>query len=106
MTLHSGFRTYQMAVQFHGRCTRLACPAYLRDQLARASSSIALNLSEGSAKPRGADRKRFYTIAFGSLRECQTILELMPRRSAETIRFADQLAASVYRLLQGCSGPS
>ena len=39
-----------------------------KSQLKRSSLSIALNLAEGFAKT-GADRKRFYKIAFASAKE-------------------------------------
>jgi four helix bundle protein len=39
--------------------------------------SIALNLSDGSAKKSEKERRRFYEIAFGSLREVQTIVEIL-----------------------------
>ncbi|MGE3386767.1 MAG: four helix bundle protein [Bdellovibrionales bacterium] len=38
--------------------------------------SIALNLAEGSGKETNADRRRFYQIAMGSLREAQAIIDL------------------------------
>ena len=95
----SNFRTYQLAVQFHREVLRTKCPSYLRDQFLRASSSVALNLAEGSAKPTEKDRLRFYLIALGSLRECQAILDLMPKPEPQIIAIADQLGAHLYRLV-------
>jgi four helix bundle protein len=43
------FRTYDLAVNFYGLCERMKLKGPLRDQLIRASSSIALNLREGAA---------------------------------------------------------
>ncbi|MBI3534569.1 MAG: four helix bundle protein [Deltaproteobacteria bacterium] len=43
--------------------------------------SIPLNLAEGSAKPTSPDRRKFYFIALGSLREVQTLLALFGRSS-------------------------
>ena len=71
------FRAYQLSVRFYRLCLAIRCSKHLKDQLDRASSSISLNLSEGSAKSSTRDRLKFYFIAFGSLRECQTILELV-----------------------------
>lgn len=92
------FRTYQLAVQFHRGCQTLRLPGYLKDQLLRASSSVAFNLSEGSAKPTKRDQLKFFFIALGSLRECQTALDLAPQAPVELVRMADQLGGSVYRL--------
>jgi len=92
------FRTYQLAVQFHRSCQAIRLPGYLKDQLLRASSSVALNLSEGSAKPTRRDQLKFFFIALGSIRECQTALDLAPHAPAELIRMADQLGGGVYRL--------
>jgi four helix bundle protein len=101
------FKTYQLAVQFHHECERLRCPNYLRDQLLRASSSIALNLAEGSAKPTLKDRRKFYAIAFGSLRECQAVLDLAaPTAAGQTSRLADALGACLYRLTHPCARES
>ena len=97
----SNFRSYQMAVTLHKGCTTLKLPGYLRDQLLRASSSVALNLAEGSAKPTVRDRLRFYNIAFASLREVQSILELASLEGAASHVAADQLAGCLYRLTRG-----
>ncbi|RMG42196.1 MAG: four helix bundle protein, partial [Candidatus Dadabacteria bacterium] len=71
----------------------------LKDQLLRASSSIALNLSEGHGRFPGKDQRRFYRIAFGSLRECQAILQLELEESP-AIKMADSLGAHLYKLLK------
>ncbi len=100
----SNFRTYQLAVQFHRSCQEIRLPGYLKDQLLRASSSIALNLSEGSAKPARKDQLKFYFIALGSLRECQAALDLAPSAPAKLVKLADQLGGGVYRLCHPRSG--
>jgi four helix bundle protein len=92
------FRTYQLSIQFYRECEKLKLPRHLKDQILRASSSITLNLAEGSAKPTRKDQMRFYFIAFGSLRECQAILSLASHVNCELLDLADHLAASLYRL--------
>lgn len=96
-----GFRTHDTAVEFYLECEKIKCPKHLQDQLLRASSSIALNLSEGSAKPTRPDRRRIYFIALGSLRESQTILRLIraPPESKAVI-LADQLGAQLFKLCE------
>ena len=93
------FRTYQLAIVFYHRCQELAAPSFLKTQLLRAASSVALNLSEGSAKPSVRDRKRFYGMALASLRECQTALELNSTQAPALVDMADHLGASLYRLI-------
>lgn len=46
----------------------------LADQVTRAATSIALNVSEGS-KRAGKDRRRFYVIAQGSAEEVRGALD-------------------------------
>ena len=96
--LPNTFRSFNIAVQFHKLCEQLKLAGYLKSQLLRASSSVVLNLAEGSAKPTVADRQRFYAIAFGSLRECQAILALAPKATSDTVGTADHLGACLYKL--------
>ena len=91
------FRTYQLSLGFYQSCQQTRLPGFLKNQLLRAASSISLNLAEASAKPMGADRTRFYRIAFGSLRECQAVLDLNPQLSWLKID-ASRLGGSLYRL--------
>jgi four helix bundle protein len=90
------FRTYQMAMQLYRDCQKLKLEEPVKDQLHRAMLSVPLNLSEGSAKPTAKDRNKFYFVALGSLREVQTILELLDE--SHLMKQADQLAASLYKL--------
>ena len=97
------FRTYQLAKDLYQSCQGLKVPHYVHDQFMRAALSVCLNLSEGSAKPTKKDRKKFYFIALGSLREVQTCLEL---HGNEDIRIkADTVAAHCYRLCYSLSTP-
>ena len=92
------FRTYQLSVQFYHACLKLKLPRHLRDQLLRAASSVSLNLAEGSAKPTKRDQMKFFFISFGSLRECQSILELSGQTCPQLLDMADHLGASLYKL--------
>ena len=92
------FKTYQLAVRFHKDCLVLRVPSYLRDQLLRASSSVVLNIAEGSGKLTAADRRKFYSIALGSLRESMAALELRGEIPSSIVGVADQLGACLYRL--------
>ena len=95
------FRTFNLAVEFYHLSQGLRLPKHLSDQLKRAASSVVLNLSEGSGRATVADRRRFYQIAFGSLRECQAILILANSPSVLTA-VADKLAAHSYKLIRNC----
>jgi four helix bundle protein len=50
--------------------------AYLIDQLQRASSSIALNIAEGSGEFSKSEKIRFYRMARRSATECAGILDI------------------------------
>ena len=92
------FKTYQVAVQFYHKSNSLKLREPLRNQFQRASLSIVLNLAEGSAKLTPKDRRKFYRIALGSLREVQAILDII--NHIELINEADKLGAYLYKLCQ------
>ncbi|NMC63781.1 MAG: four helix bundle protein [SAR324 cluster bacterium] len=95
------FRTYNLAVSFYAQASTLKLERHLKEQLLRAASSVALNLAEGSGRSSKADQRRFFSIAFGSLRECQAILDLVGLKDSKVLG-ADNLAAHVYCLLKSC----
>ncbi len=94
------FRTLDLSVEFYELSEKSELKGNLRDQLLRAASSIALNLSEGNAKNSVKDKKRFFQMAYGSLRECQTIFRLAKIDEPNLIQMADHLGASLYKLLK------
>lgn len=96
--MHSNFRTHQLSLELCRGLKGARLPHGLRDQLIRAASSVCLNLSEGSAKPTRKDRLRFYSIALGSLREVQTLIEMESEVLGQHSDTADRLAAHLYKL--------
>ena len=98
--MQTKFRSYQLAVQFYRLAQHQKAPGFLKNQLLRAASSIALNLSEGSAKSSPNDRKRFYEIALASTRECEAIVELLEPQAQRLEKPIDVLARHVYKLVR------
>lgn len=94
----SDFRVYQLAVDFYRACKALSLPRHLQEQMLRASSSIVLNIAEGSGKQTGPEQRRFYAIALGSLRECQAILEMEELDTVAMRRISDQIGAMLFKL--------
>src|SRR5262249_8730801 len=90
-------RTYDLAVVLYQEAERIRVRHFMKDQLLRAALSIVLNLAEGSAKPSPRDRQRFYRIAMGSLREVQSIADLLGHEVLQAK--ADRVGAHLYRLL-------
>ena len=88
------FHALDRATQLYKECKNLKLENYIRLQLLREMSSVALNLSEGNYRQSTKDRLRFFNYAFTSLKEVQQIFEL------EDIHYlrkeADQLAAMIY----------
>jgi four helix bundle protein len=93
------FRTLELAIQFHHELSSLKLKGHLKDQLFRAAASIALNLAEGNAKSTIRDKRNFFHMAFGSLRECQTILKLLRIENVKPCKTADELGAHLYKLV-------
>ena len=94
------FRTFDLAVTFYRLSRTLPLKGSLRDQLNRAAASIPLNLAEGRGKLTLKDQIRFFSIAFGSLRECQAILILEQLETSPAWTILDQLAACLYKLIK------
>ena len=94
------FRTFKLAVEFYQSIKNLKLNSHLRDQLLRASQSIALNLAEGRGKATTRDQKRFFSIAMGSLRECQAALILADMEGTREWQKLDILGAHLFKLIQ------
>lgn len=78
---HEKLKAYQEALRFIGWITpildRLPHKVAAKDQLDRASTSIALNLAEGNGKRSHPDRCRYFDIARGSGVECAACLDVL-----------------------------
>ncbi len=92
------FQAFNLAKSHYQLCKQLKLPYFLKSQLLRASSSIALTLAEGSGKRTPRDQIRYYSMSLGSLRECQGILELENINHPEIKKLADQLGAILFKL--------
>ena len=92
-----GFLAYDLAIQLHSQCQSIKTQAYIRDQLQRASLSVALNLAEGSGKPSKTEQRRYYAIALGSLRETEALLQIL--NQSESQKTADRLGGMLHRLV-------
>ncbi len=98
------FRTYELAKTLYLDCKDLKLRKPLKDQFERALLSVVLNIVEGSAKPTAKDKKRFYAMSLGSLREVQFILEVTNHQNLYSK--SDTLAACLYKLIQNPGGSS
>lgn len=61
------FRIFQLSVSLYRECLKLRLPRHLKDQMDRATSSIALNFAEGYGKSSPNDRNKFFTISLAML---------------------------------------
>ena len=91
------FRTYQLALELYRAIDFNKINGPLKDQLHRASLSIVLNLAEGSGKS-GKERKRFFQIAMGSLRETEACFDILGDKEKQ--EKVDRLAAHLYNLIR------
>ena len=78
---HEKLKVYQSAIAFVAWSTELLGPiqskAAVKDQLDRASTSVALNIAEGNGKFAIRDRCRFLDFARGSALECAACLDVL-----------------------------
>lgn len=93
------FRALDLSIEFSKSVGSLKIKGHLRDQLHRASTSIALNLAEGNAKGSAKEKRNFFHMAYGSLRECQTIFKLLDLKDESVLKMADGLGAMLYKLV-------
>ena len=94
------FKTFNLAVEFYRAMRALRLPGPEQDQCRRAALSIALNLAEGRGKSTLKDQLRFFSIAMGSVRECQAILLLCELQGSKYWALLDSLAASLFKLIR------
>lgn len=76
----------------------------VKDQLDRASTSIALNIAEGNGKYTPKDRCRFFDTAHGSALECAAGLDILVAKgklAPEQIRQGKQQLQNIVRMLFG-----
>jgi len=81
---HERLDVYQVALEFLILADQIVehLPrgrGHLADQLTRASTSIVLNIAEGSGKFSPPDKRRYYLTSSGSATECAAILDICQR---------------------------
>lgn len=92
------FRTLELAIKHYHQIKALKLKGEIRSQIERAALSVCLNLSEGNAKEKQKDRRRFFNISYASQKEIQTHLIIVGLK--QSYQLADSLAAHLYRLQQ------
>jgi len=93
---------FRVAIEFQRLAADLlpkGCGA-LRDQLDRASVSIALNLSEGAGVRSPRQKARYYAIARGSASECGAVLAIASARGLIDGEAFGRARGLVVRLVQ------
>jgi four helix bundle protein len=105
---HEKLKVYQSAIGFITWSTDLlvqvAAKAAVKDQLDRASTSVALNIAEGNGKFAIRDRCRFLDFARGSALECAACLDVLVAKrllEAETIQAGKQELLEIVSMLIG-----
>src|SRR3954468_24214240 len=105
---HEKLKVYQSSIQFITWSTDLlvqvTAKAAVKDQLDRASTSVALNIAEGNGKFGIRDRCRFLDFARGSALECAACLDvLVAKRLVEepTIRAGKNQLLEIVSMLVG-----
>ena len=76
----------------------------VRDQLDRASTSIALNIAEGNGKFSLRDRCKFFDTAHASALECAAGLDILVAKrkvTPEQIRLGKEGLQGIVRMLMG-----
>jgi four helix bundle protein len=105
---HEKLRAYQEALRFvvwvGPIIEKLPAKLAAKDQLARASTSIVLNIAEGNGKRSHPDRCRYLDISRGSALESAACLDVLVARFAltgEEIMEGKAILHSVVSLVAG-----
>jgi four helix bundle protein len=105
---HEKLDVYQEAVEFVAWSSALVDDiqgiSSIRDQLDRASSSIALNICEGNGKFSMKDRCRFLDTAHGSALECAAALDVLVAKrklTVDAIQPGKERLQRIVRMLMG-----
>lgn len=105
---HEKLIVYQRSLEFCAWAgtllERLPKNLAVHNQLDRASTSIPLNIAEGTAKNTAADRCRFFDTARGSAVECAACLDVLVTRHllvAQEIADGKALLIEVVAMLIG-----
>jgi four helix bundle protein len=77
---------------------------FLAGQLNRAAVSVAANIAEGNGRFTAADRRNFFVIARGSVRECVPLLEIATRRHVIDARLHGRLRGELEEISRMVSG--
>ena len=105
---HEKLKVYQSAIGFITWSTDLLTQvngrAAVKDQLDRASTSVALNIAEGNGKFAIRDRCRFLDFARGSALECAACLDVLVAKrliEEQTIRAGKEQLLEIVSMLVG-----
>ncbi len=79
---HEQLEVYRLAIEFMGNSVGMAARIprqrwFMADQFLRAASSVPLNIAEGAAEFRAAEKARFYRIARRSTAECAACMDVL-----------------------------
>jgi four helix bundle protein len=93
---------YRVALEAHGAVVSLAVGEHriLRDQLERASLSVALNVAEGAGLRGRREKRRHYSIARGSAMECVAALDVVRVRGLAVSGEVDAARMLTIRVIQ------
>lgn len=105
---HERLKVYQEALRFVAWAgpiiEKLPAKIAVRDQLDRASTSIALNLAEGNGKRTHRDRCRYFDIARGSTVECAACLDILVTRNIlplESVSSGKEILVGIVSMTAG-----
>ncbi len=107
--LPSGFERldcYRLAIELSKMVTGLVPRGHasLRDQIERATASVALNTAEGYGRSQAREKAHFYQIALGSTLESSAVIDLLQARglaSQSACAVAKGIAGRVAQMLGG-----